>query len=162
MPQIDDDERTNSMGLFNTAEAYRVAAETLHEHNVGSGHAEKPVRFLYCHALELYLKALLRQHHNVGTITKNFRHNMRRLLKAAEAFGLIVSDEDRNLLIFIEDTDAALETRYIKTGSKTWPTLDGLRTSVALRLIGGKRRFPVCTAAAGRMLSAGGAHSLFR
>jgi hypothetical protein len=58
----DDNERTNSMGLFNTAEAYWMSAVALQAAKVRAGHASQPVRFLYYHAIELYLKAWLRQH----------------------------------------------------------------------------------------------------
>jgi hypothetical protein len=44
------------------------------------GFAEKLVRFLYCHALELYLKALLRQKHSVEVLTRKFGHRTDRLL----------------------------------------------------------------------------------
>jgi hypothetical protein len=70
---MDDDDRTTSMGLFNTAEAYRLSAMTLDEAQVRTGHAAKPVQFLYRHAIELYLKALLRTGLSVEAVEK-FRH----------------------------------------------------------------------------------------
>ena len=66
----DDDERTNSLGLFNTAEAYRLSARALQAAKVRHGNADKPLRFLYYHALELYLKALLREKHSMATVAK--------------------------------------------------------------------------------------------
>jgi hypothetical protein len=66
---VDDEERTTSMGLFNTAEAYRLSAIKLRAgKRVKSGHADTPTRQLYYHALELYLKALLRKKHSVKTL----------------------------------------------------------------------------------------------
>lgn len=47
------------------AEAYRLSAMALETTKVRIGHADSPIRFLYYHALKLYLKALLRQKHNV-------------------------------------------------------------------------------------------------
>ena len=73
MTKIADEERTNSMGLFNTAEAWRLSAMALQAQRVKSGHADQPVRFLYCHAVELYLKALLRQKHGVRKL-ENIGH----------------------------------------------------------------------------------------
>ena len=55
------------MGLFNYAEAYWQSARTFAAANkVKHGHAESPIRTLYYHAIELYLKSLLRQHHSVA------------------------------------------------------------------------------------------------
>jgi hypothetical protein len=97
------------------------------------GHAEKPVRFLYYHALELYLKALLRQKHSVQILTDKFGHNIKRLVQEAEALGLVVADGDRD--VFSVDPDTMIEMRYIQTGSKTTqPTLQNLcRTCKSVR-----------------------------
>ena len=91
----DDDERTNSLGLFNTAEAYRLSAMALPD--IKGGHAEKPQRFLYCHALELYLKALLRQKHSMATVRGKFGHQIKLLMREAEMLGLIVRENDRTV-----------------------------------------------------------------
>jgi hypothetical protein len=64
----DDNERTNSMGLFNMAEAYRLSALALEKAKVKIGHADSPIRWLYFHALELYLKALLRRKYPIATV----------------------------------------------------------------------------------------------
>jgi len=74
----DEDERTNSLGLFNTAEAYRLSARAL---SIRHGHADKPPRFLYCHAIELYLKALLRQKHSIATVRNKFGHQIKLLVR---------------------------------------------------------------------------------
>jgi hypothetical protein len=91
---INDDERTNSMGLFNTAEAWRLSAMALQSAKVASGHAARPVRYLYFHAIELYLKALLRQKHSVDTLEKKFRHDTNRIVQEAQALGLVIDDQD--------------------------------------------------------------------
>jgi HEPN domain-containing protein len=91
------------------------------------GHADNPVRFLYYHALELYLKALLRQKYSVETIRKEFGHKTVLLVKEAEALGLDLMDEDREVFSIMEETDTVIEARYIRTGSKTWPTLEALK-----------------------------------
>lgn len=87
----DDDERTNSLGLFNTAEAYRLSAMALPK--IEHRHAEKLRRFLYYHALELYLKALLRQEHSMATVRDKFGHKIKLLVREAETLGLVVSEE---------------------------------------------------------------------
>ena len=58
--QVDDDERTNAIGLFNTARSYWRSAEHLNAAGVKVTHPEAPVTFLFCHAIELYLKSYLR------------------------------------------------------------------------------------------------------
>ena len=123
-----DDDRTTAIGLFNTAEAYRASAMALEKvplrKEQGIGHAARPVQFLYSHAIELYLKALLRTKHSAETIRKNFRHNIVWLVSEAEKLGLAVTDEDRETFAVMVDTDALIELRYIETGSK--PSFDGL------------------------------------
>jgi hypothetical protein len=74
----------------------------------------------------LAFEAPLRQKHNVvETITK-FGHNIERLVKEAEALGLVIADEDREVF-FKAHTKAILEARYIRTGRKRWPQLAELR-----------------------------------
>jgi hypothetical protein len=114
------------MGLFNTAEAFRLSAMALQRTKVDSGFAEMPVRHLYFHALELYLKALLRQTHSVAALSsRKFGHKTERLVKAAEALGLAVKDDDREVFSLI-DANVVTESRYIKTGAKTWPATEAL------------------------------------
>ncbi len=98
----------------------------LEDEKVEIGHAASPIRFCYYHALELYFKALLRQKHNTKKIREKFGHNIERLVKEAEALGLVVTDEDREVFSKA-DTKAMLEARYIKTGPKNWPKLEELR-----------------------------------
>jgi hypothetical protein len=131
---IDDDERTNSMGLFNTAEAWRLSAIALQSAKVTSGHADKPVQYLYFHALELYLKALLRQKHSVDALEKKFRHKAKLIVEEAQTLGLVIEEHDAALLTLMGDTDVVIGSRYIKTGAKTLPTLEALeRTSKNIR-----------------------------
>jgi HEPN domain-containing protein len=115
------------MGLFNTADAFRLSAEALEAKKVDSGHAVKPILLCYFHALELFLKALLRQKHSVETLSsKKFGHNIERLVKEAETLGLAIPEEDREVFAKV-DTKAMLEARYIETGAKNWPKLEELR-----------------------------------
>ena len=69
----DHNDRTNSIGLFNTAEAYWLSASKLAAAEVRHGFADLPVRTLYYHAIELYLKALLRQHYSVDELQSKGR-----------------------------------------------------------------------------------------
>ena len=123
----DEDERTTSLGLFNLADAFQLSAMALEDEKVESGHAASPIRVCYYHALELYLKALLCQTYSVEMLrSKKFGHDLEQLLKAAEALGLVVADEDHEVFSKA-DTNAILEARYIRTGAKNWPQLEELR-----------------------------------
>ena len=122
----DDDERTNSLGLFNTAEAYRLSARALQAAKVRHGNADKPLRFLYYHALELYLKALLRQKHSMATVRNKFGHQIKLLVREAETLGLAVGEIDRFVLALMDDTDAMIDSRYIRTGTKRVAALEAL------------------------------------
>jgi hypothetical protein len=115
----DDNERTNSMRLFNTAEAYWIAAHTLAAAKVKGGFADTPVRTLYYHAIELYLKALLRQYYGVDDLSKKFGHKIVRMTKEAEKRGLFIMDEDRDVFALMSEADVVIRSRYIRTGSGT-------------------------------------------
>jgi HEPN domain-containing protein len=132
--EITDDYRTTSLGLFNLAEAFWRAAHTLADAKVEGGHADSPVRTLYYHAIELYLKALLRQHYNVDDLKHKFGHRFSQLATEAEGHGLTINDEDRDVLALMADSDVIMRARYIRTGSGTFHTLEGLeRTCRSLR-----------------------------
>ena len=79
------------------------------------GHADSPVRTLYYHAIELYLKALLRQHYRVDELQNKFRHNIKRMRAKAEKSGLSLMDEDREVLALMKG-DVLIRARYIRTG----------------------------------------------
>jgi hypothetical protein len=59
---ITDEDRTNEVGFFNTAETYWKSAQALYNAKVKATHPLSPVLFLYYHAIELYFKAFLRGH----------------------------------------------------------------------------------------------------
>ena len=127
MVEPTDDERTNSLGLFNTAEAYRLSARALQAAKVRHGNADKPLRFLYYHALELYLKALLREKHSMATVRNKFGHQIKLLVREAETLGLVGGENDRTVLMLIDNTDAMIDSRYIRTGTRLLVTLESLR-----------------------------------
>ena len=70
--EITEEDRTNEVGFFNTAESYWKSATALYEANVKASHPLSPVLFLYYHAIELYLKAFLRGN---GHSAKELRSN---------------------------------------------------------------------------------------
>jgi|SRR6185369_3805638 hypothetical protein len=150
------DERTNALGLFNTADSYWCAASVLSRANIKSTHPDYPVRFLYYHAIELYLKSFLRAHqYSVDDLAKKLGHNARKLTSEAKALGLFLMDEDRVVLKMMAKTDAVIRSRYIQTGFFTWPSVGALdRTCKSLRATIGealnKKGFRVRAALTGR------------
>src|SRR4029077_3473405 len=79
----DEAQRVTPIGYFNFAETYRTAARTLRRSKNKATHKESPIRFLYFHAIELYLKAFLRAHdiHPYDLRTK-YGHSVGQLSKA--------------------------------------------------------------------------------
>lgn len=137
----EDNERTSSIGLFLTGEAYWKSANVLYRSGKRRKHAlsfpfsDKPIYFCYYHAIELYLKALLRQHHGVDELEDKFRHSATKMMNRAKEFGIALDDEDVEVLSLMGETDGVIRARYTRTGAFTWPTLEALnRTCKSLRL----------------------------
>jgi HEPN domain-containing protein len=123
----DADERTTALGLFNTARSYWRSAEYLNTANLQLTHPHAPVTFLYCHAIELYLKALLRGLGKSVADLKKLGHDVASLARAAAEAGLQLNSEIAEILSHIDDADVAIEARYIVTGFKErLPTNDAL------------------------------------
>jgi len=139
--EITDEDRTNEVGLFNTAETYWRSANALYEAKVKASHAMSPVLFLYYHAIELYLKAFLRANgHSAQQLrSKKFGHRICCLTDRASQLGLSYQDEDKEVFSLMGTTDAIIRARYIQIGYFEWPSPDMLfRTCVRLRESVGK------------------------
>lgn len=124
--KIDDEERTNAVGLFNTARSYWRSAEYLATAALDVTHPRAPITFLFCHALELYLKAYLRGTGDGLAALKQKGHNVANLAKNAINSGLEIAPEHAEVLDHIQDEDVAIEARYIVTGFKQLPTNEAL------------------------------------
>lgn len=122
MADIPDDERTNALGLFNTARSYWRSAEHLNAAQLKVSHPHAPVTFLYCHAIELYLKSYLRAAGNTVSDLKKIGHRIARLAEAAAAAGLRLDPDKAEVLSHIDDWDVAIEARYIVTGFSRQPS----------------------------------------
>jgi hypothetical protein len=82
---------------------------------------------LYYHAIELYLKAFLRQKgHSVAELSAKFGHKTDKLGARAKECGLAFDDEDEGVFTTMGNTDAVIRSRYIRTGPATWPTFEAL------------------------------------
>ncbi len=121
-----DDERTNAVGLFNTARSYWRSAEHLSDADLRVTHPQAPVTFLFCHAIELYLKAYLRGTGTDVAQLKQLGHRVTNLAQSAVKSGLAINAEHSEILNHIDDADVAIEARYIVTGFKTVPTNEAL------------------------------------
>jgi hypothetical protein len=119
---LENDERTNALGLFNTARSYWCSAEYLNGGDLGVTHPQAPVTFLFCHAIELYLKAYLRGIGKTVADLKKVGHRVSNLAKLSRTDGLVLAHEQSEILSHIDDADVALESRYIVTGFATRPT----------------------------------------
>jgi hypothetical protein len=124
--EIDDDERTNALGLFNTARSYWRSAEHLNAARLKLTHPSAPVTFLFCHGIELYLKAYLRAgSHNVAQL-KQVGHKLANLARASSKAGLSLPPEQSAILSHLDKADVAIEARYLVTGFKSLPTNEAL------------------------------------
>ena len=114
----EDEARTTPLGLFNTATAFREAAEGLESLSLKSVMRHMPVRFLYFHAIELYLKSFLRTQSYTVTEVRGFGHDFRKLAKLALKSGFEFSATDIEVIMALGDSDAVIEARYLRTGAK--------------------------------------------
>ena len=110
--------RTTPVGMFNYGHAYAASAAALNETKLGTTHSDAPIRFLFSHAIELYLKAFLLLN---GVTVEDLRgralgHNLKSLTSKAVKLGLNVSKEHRE---WIGLANEAILDRYIETGSRT-------------------------------------------
>ena len=139
------EDRTTSLGFFYYAEAYWSATKTLQEFATKKyGHWEAPVRFLYYHAIELYLKSFLRARNQTLDDLRKLGHLGPRLIARVEEFGWVFDDEDRVVFGALYKDNIVNRSRYIQadlgTVATTWPALEALdRTCVSLGVVPGKR-----------------------
>lgn len=132
----DEEQRVTPIGLFNYAESYRTAARALRRSKSPASHKDSPIRFLYYHTIELYLKAHLCLHgiHPYDLRTK-FGHSAESLRKRAAELGLVFENEDLEVIQLMSETDVVIRSRYISTGYFQWPDIAALdRTCNSLRL----------------------------
>jgi hypothetical protein len=130
-------DRTSAVGLFNYGESYRHAANRLHGSKAKSLPFDAPIRFLYYHSIELYLKSCLRAADlSADEIKTRYGHSFVKLFNAAHRLGVELDDEDGDIIRLVDGTNY-WKARYIETGYGTFPSLPGLaRTTDSLALNG--------------------------
>lgn len=117
----DEESRTTPMGFYNTACSYHLAARELEKLDLRGTHPTMPVRLLYFHTIELFLKSFLRLTHSVAHLSsRDFGHKLPVLAKAAKDNKLFITKKDM-AVIGMCDLDLVFGARYIKTGYYAWP-----------------------------------------
>jgi hypothetical protein len=109
------------LAWFNLAHAYLYDAALLHNvQKPSGGFYGQPVRFLYFHAIELFLKSYLRLHgiDDAALGKQPYSHNLTNLANMAESNGLLIGRRVRLVCEAAGAFDKPTEARYVKTGLK--------------------------------------------
>ena len=112
---MDEDDRTNALGLFNSAECYRQAADILGTEHAKALRFDQPIRYLFYHAIELYLKAFLRAGNFPLDKVERFRHRFHRLRDTCTSLGLALDLHEREVLTLIGTDETYIRARYLRT-----------------------------------------------
>jgi HEPN domain-containing protein len=92
-----------------------------------------PVRFLYYHAIELFLKSYLVLHGYTEAKVKGIGHRVKDLAVEAAKKGLAFDDEDTEVIGLMAEESTVIESRYLRVGLFRWPAVDALdRTAASL------------------------------
>lgn len=118
------------------AHDFARAGELFHTHHPDTIAA--PAFYLYCHAIELSLKALLIVRGTSERQLRNVGHDLEAGLQAAVSHGLgevaSLSAEERAAIRVMNQYYRGKELEYLVTGFKSYPTLDLLH-SCATKLL---------------------------
>lgn len=111
------DDATTPVGLFHYAVSYAKSAVKLSELEVDVTHPDAPIRFLFSHAVELYLKSyLLTQGKTVDQLRNEYGHKISKLLDGAVEHGLEMHRLQLDQAALLDD---AIQDRYLVTGFRT-------------------------------------------
>jgi hypothetical protein len=124
--EADTVDRTNAIGLYHYGLSYRFAADALGALKLPTPYPDGPRELLYFQAIELFLKAYLR---NVGLTALSLKamgQNTRELEQTFTKHGGFLQDEDRAVLAVMDRGDAIARSRYSVTGPITKPILGAL------------------------------------
>ncbi|GAB4232353.1 MAG: hypothetical protein OHK0028_07770 [Deltaproteobacteria bacterium] len=136
-------DRTSSMGLWTYAKSYLDAGYAVAT-SVPRALAPIPAYYLYCHAIELALKAYLRGTGASITEIKRIGHDLSKAYKKALSIGLNdiyeLTPEQIEAINLANPIYSKKEFEYIMAGFKTLPNINVLQ-GTAGSLIGGIRQF---------------------
>jgi hypothetical protein len=125
--------KATALGWHNLAESYRIAARHLAEAKVRSTHRDMPVRFLYYHAIELFLKSYLVLHRYSEVKLRQIGHEVKTLAAEGAWNGLHFDDEDKEVIELIAEGTTIFDARYPRIGGFRWPAVEALdRTAASL------------------------------
>ncbi len=136
----EDIDRAPAIAIFLSAESFMRAA--LHAHQAADAKTlrlsfEVPIYYLYSHAIELTLKAYLRAKGVTSAElkkTQKWGHDLFKLWNGCFRLGLVLDPVAQAaaapVVKLLTPFAASYEFRYVKTGCKTLPTLDAVRTAV--------------------------------
>jgi hypothetical protein len=123
---LNPEERTTALGMYNFAESYRHAGDRVTASKAKPLLFDAPIRFLYYHSVELYLKSCLRgDGRSPGEIKSKYGHGFLKLQRACENRGLVIDDEDVAVIELIDGSNY-WRSRYIETGFGRFATLPAL------------------------------------
>jgi hypothetical protein len=114
----DGNARTNEVGLFNYADSYLCCAKHLNTSPSLHLRFDAPIHFLLFHAAELYLKSYLRQKGEDLEAVKRLGHFHPQMCAKTAAFGMNLPAEIQEIFELADQTDAVIESRYLRTGPK--------------------------------------------
>lgn len=123
---IGPDDRTTAQGLFNYARSYWQSGEVLLNAKLNVTHPDAPITFLFYHAIELYLKAFLRAAGKSVSDVKAISHHIVKIAAEAQKLGLLLDEEDMQVINLMHDFDNVVRSRYIVTGAFSRPAEDAL------------------------------------
>jgi len=135
-PSID---RHPSIGFYNYALSYHVAADLICDQGLKATHPEAPAMFLYYHAIELYLKSFLRFHGVSAKRLQSIGHDYKRLLSRASKHGLVLGELENEVLSMLDGIFGADRATW-RSGS--FDVLASVRSLQRVALYG--RRLPKC------------------
>jgi hypothetical protein len=119
---------TTPVGFINKAEAYRVGAQVLARELKGvGGWAGDPIRYLYYHCIELYMKAAMISAGRTESQLRVLSHSFVKLAEACNAAGLGLSEQDDlNVLALIDSQNNYIKARYHYVGGFKVATVQAL------------------------------------
>ena len=130
---MSNDDVTTAIGLYHYGLSYQRAADALGEIKLRSTHPHAPRSFLYYHAIELYMKAFLRNSGLSVSYLKSLGHNVSKLKAKYVEHGGFLMDEDIEVLRLMQAGNSPMRSRYIETGLLLAPSLEALnRTAESL------------------------------
>ncbi len=136
-------DRTSSMGLWTYAKNYLDAGYAVAT-SVPRALAPTPAYYLYCHAIELALKAYLRGSGASITDLKKIGHDLASAYNRALSVGLKdicpLDPELVDAIKLVNSIYSKKEFEYMKVGFKTLPQI-GVLQATASSLIHGLERF---------------------